>query len=71
MGEAMIIDTNKLREKIQQAEEDQLQKLYDGDWEKCPVSFLNSSERRALKRIYLIEQVEFLVEQLQDVIIKE
>lgn len=53
----MIIDTDRLREKIESAD--------DGfDWETCSISLLNYAEARALKRISIIEAVEVLSSEL-------
>ncbi len=56
----MIIDTSKLIQDIEQAEEMRLQKAYGGDWNKATMSFLNSSEKIQLDRtaqVYDIEQL--------------
>lgn len=57
----MIIDTDKLRSAIDAREEQLLKQKYDGDYMKCPMSFLNSSEKRVLERNRLVQDIEDLM----------
>lgn len=65
----MIIDTEKLKQAVEDYEEKLLKDRYQDDWETCPMSFLNISESRQLKRIDLIEQVEQLNNELSSLLV--
>lgn len=60
----MIIDTEKLMDAIDAAEEKTLNDRYGGDWEKCPMAFLTASETRVIQRKRIISDVENLTAQL-------
>lgn len=56
----MIIDTGKLIQAIENAEEIMCQKLYGGDYGKASMAFLNSSEKRQIGRTAMVHDVEQL-----------
>jgi len=56
----MIIDTGKLIDAIDAAEELSLQKKYGGNWRNCPMSFLDASEKRVLVRKERVREIEDL-----------
>ena len=60
----MVIDTDKLREAVDAIEEKTLQEKYNGDWEHCPMSFLNASEKRVIDRKEAIREIENLTANL-------
>jgi len=56
----MIIDTSKLIQAIERDEEMRVQNIYGGDWNKAPMSFLNSSEKRQIDRTVQVHDIEQL-----------
>jgi len=52
----MIIDTERLKQAISAHEENR-----GINWETCSLSILNSSEKRVIDRLALVEQIEELL----------